>query len=193
MGKATVRKNIFGKENSIFDFAINVFLFSGSLYFIYYSFRTARIFHFLLSFFVYILTRLIRKRKLKWKYYGGVTEAGIFLLSFLLTGYLLYVLKIDTDIENFISRETLSALGALFLVSFILSFLNSTKNTFCIIISTLLIVSITIIAISYMDYVEAFFIRNTTLSGLIRGSPLIYLIIAVFGLNSLFIKKEESE
>jgi hypothetical protein len=192
MGKATVRKNIFGKENSIFDFAINVFLFSGSLYFIYYSFRTARIFHFLLSFFVYILTRLIRKRKLKWKYYGGVTEAGVFLLSFLLTGYLLYVLKIDTDIENFISRETLSALGALFLVSFILSFLNSTKNTFCILVSTVLVIALAVIAISYMDYVDIFFVRDTTIVGLIRSSPLIYLLITVLGLNNLFIKKEES-
>jgi len=112
-------------------------------------------------------------------------------MSFSLTGYLLYLLKIDTGIENYISREVLSTLGALFLVSFILSFLDSTENTVCIFISILLVITTAFIAISYMDYIEAFFIRNTTISGLIRGSPLIYLIVAVFGLNSLFIKKEE--
>jgi hypothetical protein len=133
----------------------------------------------------------MRKRGFKWKYYGGVTEAGLFLMSFLLTGYLLYLLKIDTDIEKYVPRETLSTLGVLFLIFFILSFLNSTEKTICILISTLLITLLTIIAISYMDYAEAFFIRNKTITGLIRGSPLIYLIIIVLGINSLFIKKEE--
>jgi len=185
-------KNIIEKVNGSFDLAVSFFLFSGSLYFIYYSLSESKSYYLMLSIFIYISSYLFRKTVLKTKYTKGFTEPGLFLISFLLTAYLLYITGIDRNIKNYLPNEILSQSGFAFIFLILIIFISSFKKEFGKFSLIFLMVILLFVINRYSSYSNTLFLENKYIANLIIGFPLIYLISQVFGLTDLLSAKEES-
>lgn len=178
-------KDIIQRINSAYEVAVIFFLFSGSLYFIYYSLESSKPSYILLSIIVYIVGFFIRHIVLKTKDQNRYTEPGILFISFLFTAYLLYVLEIDTNIKNYLPAKLLLQSGVAFIFIFLISLMSSLKRELGKIISILLLVTVLIIIQLNQIFIDNLFLNNPRLADLIIGFPVVYLITIVFGLHKV--------
>lgn len=179
-----MNNNFVEKVNSAFDTAVIFFLFSGSLYFIYYSLRAGKIEYILFSLLVYFIS--FGYRQLIGIKIGdsGFTEAGIFLISFLFLAYLITLFNLDNEVKNYLPDKILSGSWSSFVFLMIISVIPPRKVGIIKFTIAITIVATLILLNIFNGAINTYLQSISGLSGFLIGFPLIYLLMVLMGLKS---------
>jgi len=177
--------NFLQKVNNSFDLAMHCFLFAGSLYFLFYSLSAGKFIYVLLSLAVYFFSFLVRKKLFKVEEKSSFTETGLLLISPLFVAYLLYLLKIDVNIKNYLPDKVLLESGALFSFLIVMYFFSGQKWGFFGFLALGLMVALLIFVSNNQSLFNTFFRNNPWIAETIIGFPFIYLFMTLFGVNAL--------
>ncbi len=178
-------KDTIQKVNNSFNTLVMFILFSGALYFIYYSLEESKPQYLLFSALVYLLGLFVRTRFVREDYDSKFTETGLFFISFLLTAYLLYIAGIDQNIKNYLPDKILIQSGFAFVWFLVIHILSQIKNSYWRFISILVFVGLVLISEVFKDFFNSFFMENKEMANFIIGTPVLYLFMTVFGIDHI--------
>lgn len=127
--------NKINRFSRAFNFAVLFYVFSGSLYFLYYILQTNKLIYLLISISIYFLSLYIRKFLLKENQNLLVTEVGMLFVSMTFLAYTLYLLKLDLNVGAYLQDNILTISGGSFIFIFLMSLLPEKKSSKHVVLS----------------------------------------------------------
>lgn len=165
--------------NRAFDFVTLYFIFSGSLYFLYYIFQFNKLIYLLSSVLIYVVSYFVRRFLIKEKNNSGFTEVGMFFVSMMFLGYTLYLFKIDEQIVNYLPDKLLVNSGAVFIFLLLMNLLPKRESEKLSILAILALLAIII----FRGKLDLIFYTYPWVVSLIIGTPYIYLLSILSGIH----------
>jgi len=172
---------IMNRLNKALDFAVLFFIFSGSLYFLYYLLQFNKPIYLLICVLIYVISFSFRRFLFKTEHKTGFTEVGIFFTSMIFLAYTLYIFKLDLEIVNYLPNKLLINSGSVFIFLFFMNLLSKEKSEKLSILTFLVFV----VAVIFRSKLDSIFLAYPWIASLIIGTPYVYLLLLLIGIRKV--------
>jgi len=186
-----VKNSFTNRLSGAFDFAVKCFLFIGGAYFLFYSVISRQSYYIPVVFILYLLGLTLRVFVFRTNLDKNVKEPGMFLLSALLLGYLLYIFNLDSNISNYLPDRVLLQSGTSFIFIIAVTLVPRDKSSFIKVIVSLVIIALFFVLKINQNYIDIFFQTHPWIAKTIIGTPIVYLVFLLSGAHILTTPNEK--
>ena len=174
--------NILRQTNNAFSLAIQYFIFAAGIYVLYYFLSSGKIIYIFLSVMIYSLSYLIRKRLSSTKDKPYYSELAMLLISILFTGYLVYLLRLDNGINDYLPTKLLIQSSASFIILVIMRVVSELYDSKTNIVAFVIFMILFFIVMLNEEFINSYSFNHPQIASFIVGSPIIYLLKILTGL-----------
>jgi hypothetical protein len=171
------------RVNKAFDFAVKFFLLGGGLSVLFYLLQSGKIIYIFLCIAIFIISFIVRNFIFHLKNDSGFSEAGIFLISILFVGYLIYFLNIDVEVRNYLPVHLLIESGFTFITIMIISLFSGDSSSKFRFANIIILINTLLFLYANKESINSLVQKFPVVSDLIIGTPIIYLGMVLLGIS----------